>query len=247
MWTLKMKKEGICFFRRGDRISWRSMSTWMIYLLSELLPQGCLALAQLLSLNNVARLMNNTFPFGLAERLLYNMRLHERLIRPFQAPATVQNFSGSQVFLFRSSGQSDSEDSSEEEFNATELRARGKDPQPSSSSQKRVGDVQLLERVVKEDDNLNKLALQYGCKVSSSFFGGEANGSCFHQLDREAFYFKPGLFTGINFPVQDIWRLGRAIWFFRLRGSPRCLLPDATFGTSGWIRSFRACIRPFND
>ncbi|XP_013917202.1 PREDICTED: lysM and putative peptidoglycan-binding domain-containing protein 4-like [Thamnophis sirtalis] len=93
------------------------------------------------------------------------MRLHERLIRPFQAPAMVQNLSGSQVFLFRSSGQSDSEDSSEEEFNTMELRTRGKDPQPSSSSQKRVGDVQLLERVVKKDDNLNKLALQYGCKV----------------------------------------------------------------------------------
>ncbi|XP_070809505.1 lysM and putative peptidoglycan-binding domain-containing protein 4 [Pituophis catenifer annectens] len=94
------------------------------------------------------------------------MRLNERLVRSFQAPAKIQNFSGSQVFLFRSSRQSDSEDSSEEEFNATELRARGKDPQqPSSSSQNRVGDVQLLERVVKKDDNLNKLALQYGCKV----------------------------------------------------------------------------------
>ncbi|XP_026565081.1 lysM and putative peptidoglycan-binding domain-containing protein 4 [Pseudonaja textilis] len=93
------------------------------------------------------------------------MRLNERLIRPFQAPATVRNFSGSQVFLFRSGRQSDSEDSSEEEFNATELRARGKDPQPPGSSQKRVGDVQLLERVVKGDDNLIKLALQYGCKV----------------------------------------------------------------------------------
>uniref|UniRef100_A0A8C6XG88 LysM and putative peptidoglycan-binding domain-containing protein 4 n=1 Tax=Naja naja TaxID=35670 RepID=A0A8C6XG88_NAJNA len=93
------------------------------------------------------------------------MRLNERLIRPFQAPTTVRNFSGSQVFLFRSGRQSDSEDSSEEEFNVTELRARGKDPQPSGSSQKRVGDVQLLERVIKTDDNLNKLALQYGCKV----------------------------------------------------------------------------------
>ncbi|XP_070618683.1 lysM and putative peptidoglycan-binding domain-containing protein 4 [Erythrolamprus reginae] len=93
------------------------------------------------------------------------MRLTERLIRPFQPPATVQNFSGSQVFLFRSSRPSDSEDSSEEEFNATELRARRKDAQPSSSSQNRVGDVQLLERVVRQDDSLNKLALQYGCKV----------------------------------------------------------------------------------
>ncbi|KAG8145160.1 hypothetical protein E2320_013530 [Naja naja] len=93
------------------------------------------------------------------------MRLNERLIRPFQAPTTVRNFSGSQVFLFRSGRQSDSEDSSEEEFNVTELRARGKDPQPSGSSQKRVGDVQLLERVIKTDDNLNKLALQYGCKI----------------------------------------------------------------------------------
>ncbi|ETE70421.1 LysM and putative peptidoglycan-binding domain-containing protein 4 [Ophiophagus hannah] len=101
------------------------------------------------------------------------MRLNERLIRPFQAPTTVRNFSGSQVFLFRSGRQSDSEDSSEEEFNATELRARGKDPQPSGSSQKRVGDVQLLERIITTDDNLNKLALQYGCKVRSGVFGGK--------------------------------------------------------------------------
>ncbi|XP_063170556.1 lysM and putative peptidoglycan-binding domain-containing protein 4 [Candoia aspera] len=94
------------------------------------------------------------------------MRLNEKLIRPFQAPATVRKFSSSQVFLFRSNGQSDSEDSSEEEFDAMELRARGKEPQQGSSSQKGVGDVQLLERVIKKDDNLNKLALQYGCKVA---------------------------------------------------------------------------------
>ncbi|XP_015743022.1 lysM and putative peptidoglycan-binding domain-containing protein 4 [Python bivittatus] len=94
------------------------------------------------------------------------MRLNERLIRPFQPPATVRKFSSSQVFLFKSSGQSDSEDSSEEEFDAMELRARGREPQQCSSSQSRAGDVQLLERVVKEDDNLNKLALQYGCKVA---------------------------------------------------------------------------------
>lgn len=124
------------------------------------------------SLSLLARSMNNALPFAL-QRLLCNMRLYERLIRPFQAPAAVQNFSGAQVFLFRSSSQSDSEDSSEEEFNAMELRARGKDPQPSSSSKRRVGDVQLLERVVNKDDNLNKLALQYGCKVRSGFYWGK--------------------------------------------------------------------------
>lgn len=126
------------------------------------------------------------------------MRLNERLVRPFQAPSKIQNFSGSQVFLFRSSRQSDSEDSSEEEFNATELRARGKDAQqPSSSSQNRVGDVQLLERVVKKDDNLNKLALQYGCKVRGGFFGGKANGSCFYQ---------PG-WIGLLFQAMVVYRI----------------------------------------
>ena len=62
-------------------------------------------------------------------------------------------------------GRSDSEESSEEELNVMELRPRGKEQQRCSTSRDRVGDVVLLEREITEDDNLNKLALQYGCKV----------------------------------------------------------------------------------
>lgn len=47
-----------------------------------------------------------------------------------------------------------------------ELRPRGKEQQRCSTSQGKVGDVVLLEREITEGDNLNKLALQYGCKVA---------------------------------------------------------------------------------
>ncbi|XP_042331923.1 lysM and putative peptidoglycan-binding domain-containing protein 4 [Sceloporus undulatus] len=93
------------------------------------------------------------------------MRLNQEAIRSFQAPMTVRTFSNSQVYLFRS-GQSDSDESSEEELDVMELRARGKELQQRNASREKVGDVVLLEREVRKDDNLNKLALQYGCKVA---------------------------------------------------------------------------------
>ncbi|XP_060115865.1 lysM and putative peptidoglycan-binding domain-containing protein 4 [Heteronotia binoei] len=93
------------------------------------------------------------------------MRLNERLTRPFQAPASIQRYPGSQVALFRN-GQSDLEDSSEEELDVMELRARGREQQRSNAGRTKAGDVMLLEREVAEDDSLNKLALQYGCKVA---------------------------------------------------------------------------------
>ncbi|KAM6302412.1 lysM and putative peptidoglycan-binding domain-containing protein 4 [Podargus strigoides] len=93
------------------------------------------------------------------------MRLIESRTRSFQAPVTIHNYPGRQVFVFPN-GRSDSEESSEEELNVVELRPRGKEQQRCSASRDRVGDVVLLEREITEDDNLNKLALQYGCKVA---------------------------------------------------------------------------------
>ncbi|XP_059714609.1 lysM and putative peptidoglycan-binding domain-containing protein 4 [Haemorhous mexicanus] len=93
------------------------------------------------------------------------MRLHESRTKPFQAPATVHTFPGRQVFVFPN-GRSDSEESSEEELNVMELRPRGKEQQRGSAPRDRPGDVVLLERELTEEDSLNKLALQYGCKVA---------------------------------------------------------------------------------
>ncbi|NXK53350.1 LYSM4 protein, partial [Chauna torquata] len=93
------------------------------------------------------------------------MRLNESRTRSFQAPVTIHNYPGRQVYVFPN-GRSDSDESSEEELNVTELRPRGKEQQRCGASRDRVGDVVLLEREITEDDNLNKLALQYGCKVA---------------------------------------------------------------------------------
>ncbi|KAM6308861.1 lysM and putative peptidoglycan-binding domain-containing protein 4 [Aegotheles albertisi] len=93
------------------------------------------------------------------------MRLNESRTRSFQAPVTIHNYPGRQVYVFPN-GRSDSEESSEEELNVMELRPRGKEQQRCSTSRGRVGDVVLLEREITEEDNLNKLALQYGCKVA---------------------------------------------------------------------------------
>ncbi|NXI75020.1 LYSM4 protein, partial [Anseranas semipalmata] len=93
------------------------------------------------------------------------MRLNESRTRSFQAPVTIHNYPGRQVYVFPN-GQSDSEESSEEELNVMELRPRGKEQQRCGASRDRVGDVVLLEREITENDNLNKLALQYGCKVA---------------------------------------------------------------------------------
>lgn len=92
------------------------------------------------------------------------MRLNENRTKPFQAPVTIHNYPGGQVYVFPN-GRSDSEES-EEELNVMELRPRGREQQQGSTARSRAGDVVLLEREVTEDDNLNKLALQYGCKVA---------------------------------------------------------------------------------
>ncbi|KAG6938723.1 LysM domain containing 4 [Chelydra serpentina] len=93
------------------------------------------------------------------------MRLYEGRTRSFQAPVTVHNYPSSHIYVFRN-GRSDPDESSEEESDFMELRPRGKEQQRSNSSQEKAGDLVLLERELTEGDNLNKLALQYGCKVA---------------------------------------------------------------------------------
>nr|XP_060611648.1 lysM and putative peptidoglycan-binding domain-containing protein 4 [Anolis sagrei ordinatus] len=93
------------------------------------------------------------------------MRLNQGPVTSFQAPTAVRKFSSSQVYLFRSE-RSESESSSEEELDVMELRARGKELQQRNASREKVRDTVFLEREVREDDSLNKLALQYGCKVA---------------------------------------------------------------------------------
>ncbi|XP_061451284.1 lysM and putative peptidoglycan-binding domain-containing protein 4 [Rhineura floridana] len=93
------------------------------------------------------------------------MRLPEGLTRSFQAPSTVRKFTSSQVYLFRNRESDTDDSSSEEELDIMGLRARGKEQQRCNAAREKVGDVVLLERAVGKDDSLNKLALQYGCKV----------------------------------------------------------------------------------
>lgn len=65
-------------------------------------------------------------------------------------------------------GVGDSGDSSEEESHQVALRPRGKERQKKGAHhphQPGAGDVVLLQRELAQEDSLNKLALQYGCKV----------------------------------------------------------------------------------
>ncbi|OCT86770.1 lysM and putative peptidoglycan-binding domain-containing protein 4-like [Xenopus laevis] len=93
------------------------------------------------------------------------MRLREGRTHSFQPPSSVHSSFDSHVYTF-SNGTAEGDGSSEEEFDVTELRARGSEQQRINALREKLGDVILLERAITEDDNLNKLALQYGCKVA---------------------------------------------------------------------------------
>ncbi|XP_007958132.1 lysM and putative peptidoglycan-binding domain-containing protein 4 [Orycteropus afer afer] len=92
------------------------------------------------------------------------MRQKEMLTKPFQGPAVVCKTPSSHVYLFKDGG-GDSGDSSEEESPHVVLRPRSKDcthhPHQSGAT-----DMVLLQRELAQEDSLNKLALQYGCKVA---------------------------------------------------------------------------------
>ncbi|XP_032108743.1 lysM and putative peptidoglycan-binding domain-containing protein 4 [Sapajus apella] len=94
------------------------------------------------------------------------MRHKEVSAKTFQGPAVVCRTPTSHVYMFKNG---DSGDSSEEESHCTVLRPRGKERQKSGvyhPHQAGAGDVVLLQRELAQEDSLNKLALQYGCKVA---------------------------------------------------------------------------------
>ncbi|XP_023076655.1 lysM and putative peptidoglycan-binding domain-containing protein 4 isoform X2 [Piliocolobus tephrosceles] len=92
------------------------------------------------------------------------MRHKELLTKAFQGPAVVCRTPSSHVYTFKN-GSGDSGDSSEEESHRVVLRPRGKERQ-KSGHQAGAGDVVLLQRELAQEDSINKLALQYGCKVA---------------------------------------------------------------------------------
>lgn len=82
--------------------------------------------------------------------------------RAFQAPVDVHASADGQVYMFRRRPNDYAASSDDEELNVVEMRPRAvQDPK-----QDKLSNVQLLEREVLDGDNLNKLALQYGCKVA---------------------------------------------------------------------------------
>ncbi|KAM4036575.1 lysM and putative peptidoglycan-binding domain-containing protein 4 isoform 1-T2 [Anomaloglossus baeobatrachus] len=93
------------------------------------------------------------------------MRLKKGPSHSFHPPTTIHSSLGSHVYTF-TNGSADRDSSSEEELDTMELRARGGELHRQSASREKVGDIVLLEHTITENDNLNKLALQYGCKVS---------------------------------------------------------------------------------
>ncbi|EGW06550.1 lysM and putative peptidoglycan-binding domain-containing protein 4 isoform X1 [Cricetulus griseus] len=93
------------------------------------------------------------------------MRQKEVLAKTFQGPAVVCRTPNSHVYMFKN-GSGDSGESSEEESHHV-LRPRGKERQKNSIQQHPgAGNVVLLQRELAQEDSLNKLALQYGCKVA---------------------------------------------------------------------------------
>ncbi|KAM8957948.1 lysM and putative peptidoglycan-binding domain-containing protein 4 [Lycaon pictus] len=97
------------------------------------------------------------------------MRQKEVLTKTLQGPAIVCRTPTSHVYMFENSG-GDSGDSSEEESHHVALRPRGKERHQKKGAhhprQPGAGDVVLLQRELVQEDSLNKLALQYGCKVA---------------------------------------------------------------------------------
>ncbi|XP_018946455.1 lysM and putative peptidoglycan-binding domain-containing protein 4-like [Cyprinus carpio] len=92
------------------------------------------------------------------------MRRGDPLPRAFQAPVDVHASADGQVYMFGYRQEEPEVSSEDEELNVMELRPRSREL--SSQERERVGELFLLERDISHEDNLNKLALQYGCKVA---------------------------------------------------------------------------------
>lgn len=88
------------------------------------------------------------------------MRRGEHSPQAFQAPVDVHASADGKVYMFKRSTNESAVSSDDEEHNVLELRPYHNRVQNTDSQ------VQFLEREVRDDDNLNKLALQYGCKVA---------------------------------------------------------------------------------
>ncbi|XP_012689035.2 lysM and putative peptidoglycan-binding domain-containing protein 4 isoform X2 [Clupea harengus] len=91
------------------------------------------------------------------------MRRGEPLPQAFQAPVDVHASADGQVYMFQGQTPDSGGSSEDDELNMMELRPRGRD---SEERERVVGELLLLERDISQGDNLNKLALQYGCKVA---------------------------------------------------------------------------------
>ena len=74
----------------------------------------------------------------------------------FQAPVDVHASADGQVYMFKRKPNQYAVSSDDEELTVVEIRQMKQD---------QLRNVQLLERELIDGDNLNKLALQYGCKV----------------------------------------------------------------------------------
>ncbi|XP_068459411.1 lysM and putative peptidoglycan-binding domain-containing protein 4 [Clinocottus analis] len=90
------------------------------------------------------------------------MRRGEHISQAFQAPVDVHASADGQVYMFNSRPNESTVSSDDEEFNVMEMRPRIFQDQEQDC----LRNIQLLEREVLDGDNLNKLALQYGCKVA---------------------------------------------------------------------------------
>ncbi|XP_018519923.1 lysM and putative peptidoglycan-binding domain-containing protein 4 isoform X2 [Lates calcarifer] len=99
---------------------------------------------------------------GNKQGLCFIMRRGEHVPRAFQAPVDVHASADGQVYMFKRRPNESAASSDDEELSVMEMK-----PQVFRElEQDRLRNVQLLERKVLDGDNLNKLALQYGCKVA---------------------------------------------------------------------------------
>nr|XP_046251119.1 lysM and putative peptidoglycan-binding domain-containing protein 4 isoform X2 [Scatophagus argus] len=90
------------------------------------------------------------------------MRRGEHGPRAFQAPVDVHASADGQVYMFKRRPNESAVFSDDEEFSVMEMRPRVYQELEQDS----LRNIQLLEREVLDGDSLNKLALQYGCKVA---------------------------------------------------------------------------------
>lgn len=88
------------------------------------------------------------------------MRRGEQAPRAFQAPVDVHASADGQVYMFKRRPNESTGSSDDEEFGVMEMRPR------VFQEEDRLKNFELLEREVLDGDSLNKLALQYGCKVA---------------------------------------------------------------------------------